>query len=61
LVNTQGCISISNQAALDDAFENLIQNQDIRLEKGHICSTFVQMNKGATEIILKQIADSADL
>jgi hypothetical protein len=34
---------------------NLISNEDIRLEKGHICETFVQMNKGATDIILKHI------
>ena len=55
LVNLQGCVSISNQIELNEAFENLIQNEDIRGEKGHICSTFVQMNKNATEIILKEI------
>lgn len=55
LVNMEGCISISNQKELNEAFENLIQNEDIRFEKGHICSTFVQMNKNATEIILKNI------
>ncbi len=55
LVNLQGCLSISNQIELNEAFENLIQNEDIRGEKGHICSTFVQMNKNATEIILKEI------
>lgn len=55
LVNMEGCVSISNQNELNDAFENLIQNEDIRYEKGHICSTFVQMNKNATEIILKNL------
>ena len=55
LVNLQGCLSISNQIELNEAFENLIQNEDIRAEKGHICNTFVQMNKNATEIILKEI------
>ena len=55
LVNMEGCLSISNQTELNEAFENLIQNEDIRAEKGHICSTFVQMNKNATEIILKEI------
>ena len=55
LVNLEGCISISNQNELNEAFDNLISNTDIRHEKGHICSTFVQMNKGATAIILKQI------
>ena len=55
LINMEGCISISNQNELNEAFENLIQNDDIRAEKGHICSTFVQMNKNATEVILKGI------
>ena len=56
LVNMDGCISISNQKEMNEAFENLIHNEDIRAEKGHICSTFVQMNKGATAIILKHIS-----
>jgi 3-deoxy-D-manno-octulosonic-acid transferase len=55
LVNMEGCISISDKNELFDAFSNLISNDNIRHEKGHICSTFVQMNKGATSIILKHI------
>ena len=56
LVNMEGCISIANKNELFDAFSNLIDNDDIRHEKGHICSTFVQMNKGATEIIMNNIS-----
>ena len=56
LVNMEGCIPISTQEELKEAFDNLIQNQDIRFEKGHICSTFVEMNKNATEIIMNHIA-----
>lgn len=52
LVNMGGCTSICNSEELAEALENLIQNADIRHEKGHICSTFVQMNKGATNTIL---------
>ena len=55
LVHQEGCVSISNQNELNDAFSYLILNEDIRHEKGHICSTFVQMNKGATKIILNSI------
>jgi len=55
LVNMEGCISISNKKELIDAFSNLIANEDIRDEKGHICSTFTKMNKGATYIIIKNI------
>lgn len=53
LVDLGGCISISTKSELLDAFSNLIANDDIRFEKGHICNTFVQMNKGATNCVLK--------
>lgn len=55
LVNLDGCISIQNQTQLDEAFNLLLQNEDERFEKGHICNTFVQMNKGATAIIMNHI------
>ena len=55
LVHQEGCISVSNTTALNEALDNLIFNEDVRHEKGHICATFVQMNKGATDIILKHI------
>jgi len=55
LVNLQGCEAISNQKELNEAFDHLIQNTAIRAEKGHICSTFVQMNKNATSIIVAKI------
>ncbi len=57
LVNRGGCISISNKNELLDAFSSLISNDDLRFQKGHICSAFVQMNKGATAIILKHISE----
>ena len=55
LVHQGGCVSISNQKELNEAFDNLISNEDIQHEKGHICETFVQMNKGATVTILQNI------
>ncbi len=57
LVNLEGCISITDQNELNDAFNNLISNTDIQHEKGHICATFVHMNKGATEVIMKHICN----
>lgn len=57
LVHQEGCVSISNQNELNEAFDNLIFNEDVRHEKGHICSTFVQMNKGATDVILKYLKE----
>ena len=61
LVNMEGCISISNEVELREAFENLIQNSAIRHEKGHICSTFVRMNQGATAMIMKHLSHEDDL
>ncbi|WP_338378428.1 glycosyltransferase N-terminal domain-containing protein [uncultured Flavobacterium sp.] len=55
LVHQEGCVSISNQNELNEALDNLLFNEDIRHEKGHICSTFVQMNKGATNSIMNHI------
>ena len=57
LVNMEGCISIQNQTELNEAFDLLLHNEDEQLEKGHICSTFVQMNKGATQTIMNHILD----
>lgn len=55
LVNIDGCIAIKNQSELNQALDLLLQNEDERHEKGHICATFVQMNKGATDTILTHI------
>ena len=55
LVHQEGCISIKNENELKLAFDSLLYNSDERLEKGHICETFVQMNKGATSKIINHI------
>jgi 3-deoxy-D-manno-octulosonic-acid transferase len=55
LVKMEGCISIANQEELNEAMDQLIQNTAVRIEKGHICSTFVEMNKNATTTILNYI------
>lgn len=52
LVQLGGCISIQSTHELHEALDTLIQNADIRHEKGHICQTFVQMNTGATQKII---------
>lgn len=59
LVKMGGCISIQHQSQLKDAFDLLLQNEEERLEKGHICSTFVQMNTGATATIMKHITNES--
>ncbi len=55
LVNMGGCISVNSKKELEETLSLLIQNDDERHEKGHIASTFVQMNKNAAEVILKNL------
>ena len=55
LVNLKGCISIKNQEELNLNFQNLIEDQNTRRERGSICSNFVQKNKGATHQIIKNL------
>jgi 3-deoxy-D-manno-octulosonic-acid transferase len=54
LVNMGGCISVSNKAELNAALKDLITDANFRSEKV-ISAAFVQMNKGATNIILKNV------
>lgn len=56
LVRLEGCYSINTATQLQDSFDSLIIDDVYRNEKGHICSTFVKMNRGATKIILNTIA-----
>lgn len=55
LVEIGGSISINDSKELEIAFSTLIQNADIRYQKGEICRSFVQKNKGATNSILEKI------
>lgn len=55
LVKMEGCISIANQEDLNEVLDKLIQNAAVRYEKGHNCSTFVEMNKNASETIMNYI------
>ena len=55
LVHLSGCISVKSKKELEENLAFLIQNEDERLEKGHIASTFVKMNEGATKTILNYL------
>lgn len=52
LVHLGGCISIQNADQLKTELEKLIQDINYRNDKGQICASFVQQNKGATRNIL---------
>ena len=55
LVHLGGCISVKSKKELEENLAFLIQNEDERTEKGHIASTFVKMNEGATKTILNYL------
>ena len=55
LLNLGGCTSISNLKELETTFEKLIKNDKVKQEKGQICGGFVKSNKGATNLIIKNI------
>jgi len=57
LVHLGGCISITNQKELEQAFSILIQDDETRHNNGQICSTFVQKNKGATNSIMTKVIE----
>jgi 3-deoxy-D-manno-octulosonic-acid transferase len=61
LVESKGCTDIKNYNDLEIVFSTLIQNSEIRHQKGKICFEFVQQNKGATDCILTQITHEKSL
>jgi 3-deoxy-D-manno-octulosonic-acid transferase len=57
LVNMGGCIAVADKEQINDALSSLVYNDDVRYETGHIAGTFVSMNRGAVNIILKNIEE----
>ncbi len=56
LVNLGGCMVISGQEELKHFFDQLITDQIFLKEKGQICKSYIQNNKGATNRIMKVIS-----
>ena len=57
MVHMRGCIAVKNKDEMNDALSSLVYNDDVREETGHVAETFVNMNRGAVNIILKNIED----
>ena len=57
LVNMGGCLAVKDKTEMNDALSSLVHNDDYRWETGHVAGTFVSMNRGAVNIILKNIED----
>jgi len=58
LVNAGGCMVILNQNELKNTFDNLLFNENFRNEKALICKSYIQDNKGATNLIIETICKS---
>lgn len=55
LVHLGGCMVISNKEELKQTFNRLLSDKNFFEEKGRICKSYIQDNKGATNTILKSI------
>lgn len=56
LVNLGGCMVITGQEELKQTFDQLITDQIFLKEKGQICKSYIQDNKGATNRIMTVIS-----
>jgi 3-deoxy-D-manno-octulosonic-acid transferase len=56
LVELGGCISITNLLELKEILDRLINDPKLLTEKSHICKSFIQNNKGATNTIMKIVS-----
>lgn len=57
LVQMGGCIVVNNKQEMEETLSLLAYDEVYRAEKGHIAGTFVSMNRGAVDTIMKKIAD----
>jgi 3-deoxy-D-manno-octulosonic-acid transferase len=56
LVQLGGCLVISNKEELKHALDKLVTDKNFLAEKGEICRSFIQDNKGATNSIMEIVS-----
>lgn len=56
LVQLGGCLVISNNEELKHALDKLVTDKNFLVEKGEICRSFIQDNKGATNSIMEIVS-----
>ncbi|WP_269234731.1 3-deoxy-D-manno-octulosonic acid transferase [Flavobacterium flavigenum] len=56
LVNLGGCMVVSDKEELKQIFDGLLSDQNFLSEKGKICRSYIQNNKGATSTIINTIS-----
>ncbi|MEO7977526.1 glycosyltransferase N-terminal domain-containing protein [Flavobacterium sp.] len=55
LANIGGCMVISNKEELKQTFDRLLSDENLLINTGKICKSYIQENKGATNTIIKAI------
>lgn len=55
MIHFGGCLEANDKAGLEEILAQLAQNDDYRNEAGHKARTFISMNRGAVDVIMKNI------
>lgn len=55
MIHMGGCIAVNDKNEMEETLSALINNEDYRMETGHIAGTFVSMNRGAVNVIINNI------
>jgi 3-deoxy-D-manno-octulosonic-acid transferase len=55
IIHFGGCLEAKDKASLEDIFSELVHNDDYRRETGFKAGTFINMNRGAVDVIMKNI------
>ncbi len=56
MIHFGGCLEAKDKQSLETIFSELIHNDDYRNETGYKAGTFINMNRGAVDVILKNLA-----
>lgn len=56
MIHFGGCVEAKDKESLETIFSELIHNDDYRHETGYKAGTFISMNRGAVDVILKNLA-----
>lgn len=56
MIHFGGCLEAQGKESLETIFYELVHNDDYRHETGYKAGTFINMNRGAVDVILKNLA-----
>ena len=56
MIHFGGCLEAKDKTSLEHILHELLHNDDYRHETGHKAGTFINMNRGAVNVIFKNIS-----